>query len=292
MRELFARQLETALALPEGNQFQFLIALTRSILQHAAVSAVEYCASELDEDDVELSSCARQLLAPADGTPLEILDRTIPLIRSSGWGDCAVAWFEASSTRKGKGENLPLSRQVERWVKFRNDRPGHGVVDEATMRDALVWMPGFAECLIEGLAEILPIRTSGKSELELEAPERRLPIKTLRLIDDDAVVIRGITRRGSVWRVKYQTLHAYKSKEDTYEIGESSPIVAQLGNRPRVYQSVHCRIGDSEWRPTILLPQRQTVTFAGRREQLKELSEWYSNADSRACLVYGEGGDW
>jgi tetratricopeptide (TPR) repeat protein/GTPase SAR1 family protein len=49
-------------------------------------------------------------------------------------------------------------------------------------------------------------------------------------------------------------------------------------------------VGDDIWRASVLLPLRQTQTFEGRGEEIGLLKDWWADVDSRACLVYGEGG--
>lgn len=47
---------------------------------------------------------------------------------------------------------------------------------------------------------------------------------------------------------------------------------------------------EHQWRPTALIPDRQTAVFEGRTDELDLLEDWFQDLDSRACNIYGDGG--
>ncbi|NLA20151.1 hypothetical protein GPU89_29570 [Burkholderia cepacia] len=50
------------------------------------------------------------------------------------------------------------------------------------------------------------------------------------------------------------------------------------------------RTNSDEWSPLALLPNRLTDEFAGRQREMDELHDWFDDVESRACMLYGDGG--
>lgn len=291
MRGLFSREMDLAAGLEDaGLKFGYLISVVRAILQHAAVSALEYCYRHGgDFEEWELAQTAGRLLNPNDGDTHHTLNALIPVIRNCGWSSCCSGWFENCEIPGTERETASLDDHVGFFVGFRNDRPGHGVVDAATIQASLVWLPKLAERLLAGLEDLLP-QPRADGHLELTTPHGILPIETLRLVQNQPILVRRIAHRGSLWKVFYQVLDSARSDEGFVEIKDTSPIVASALGRADSFSTSCLRYGTKEWHPTVLVPARQTKVFQGRTHELVQLAEWYNNLDSRACLVYGEGG--
>jgi tetratricopeptide (TPR) repeat protein len=291
MRTLFSRELDRASHLEDaGLRFGYLISVLRAILQHAAVSALEFCYRHGgDYEEGQLAETAGRLLNPNDGDVHHALNGLIPVIRNGGWTSCCSGWFENCEI-PGTGQGTArLDNHVGFFVGFRNDRPGHGVVDAATIQTSLLWLPRLVEQLLAGLQDLLP-RPKADGRLELPTPHGLLPIETLRLVQDQPILLRRVAHRGSLWKVFYQVLDSTFSNDGFFEIKDTNPIVASALGRADLFSTSCLRYGAKEWHPTVLLPARQTKVFQGRMEELVQLNEWYNNLDSRACLVYGEGG--
>lgn len=76
MQTIYNQELDTLKDIPDrGHRFNYVLAIERSILQCAALVALEYYARTSRGfatcDVVEL---ARQMLSPGDSTPMDILD--------------------------------------------------------------------------------------------------------------------------------------------------------------------------------------------------------------------------
>lgn len=56
--------------------------------------------------------------------PIHILDLLIPILRCYIDSKFLIGFFE-----KRKEYPIPLSKELQDWVQFRNSRQGHGVLD-------------------------------------------------------------------------------------------------------------------------------------------------------------------
>jgi Tfp pilus assembly protein PilF len=293
LKDLYLERLNRALyQLEAGVQYTFLNSLIRSILQTGAIAALDYCMEEVDDvEQTTLPELAASLLAPADGAPVRVLDGCLPIIRQAGWPSCASPWF----TPAGDGDQRPLNRRAEAWVKYRNDRPGHGVVAQDTIQDGLTWLPALARALVEGLADLMPeYAASGAMALRRSPPrlgDEPVPVASLRLHEDKKpIVVRSVVLKGASWRVSYQSLDTDASVDGTYELSPAAPLVALTRLEQRLYRAVVVPMEEATWRPTVHFPARQTDIFEGRKAETTALADWMNDTDSRACNVFGEGG--
>ncbi len=286
MRRLFEAEIDQAQGCSREVRVTHHLAIQRAILQNAAIAALEYLLDiEAESAEPHLTT---ELLSPSDGTPVSILDTILPPIRGTGWASCAMGWYETPATT-GSGTTEPLVRELTRWVNFRNERFGHGVVDEATWKTADEWFPRLSKKLTLVLDSLLPVVTDDGS-LVLKCPRRDLTIRSLRLIAGAPFVLRRIKRKASTWRLSYQRLSLSDATEGNFELPES-PLLSHIESGPSQYSARSVIISSSEtWRPLVRLPARQTNFFHGRRNELKQLEQWYSDSESRVCLIYGEGG--
>jgi tetratricopeptide (TPR) repeat protein len=287
MKKLYLDQLETLESHGREIRVTHCLAIQRSVLQTAALSALEYIL-DVDSEFVD-SQTAEEILQPADGTPISVLDGLLPAIRCSGWSSCAIGWYEATPDSDTGELREPLVRELVRWVGFRNERFGHGVVDEATWQSANEWFPPLTRILICVLEPLLPA-VSDDGKLVLYAPNREVKLQTLRLIDGAPLVIRRIKKRGSTWRLEYQRLNLDLASTGSYDLTQNL-LLTHIEAGASLYSPRSVVVGPSDtWRPLVSLPARQTNEFYGRGNELKQLEQWFLDTDSRACLVYGEGG--
>lgn len=297
MRTIYKRQVDGLKDIPDpGHRFNYTFAIERSILQCAALAALEYFARAFrglaTYNVVEL---AREMLSPGDSTPIDTLDRLIPLFRQSGWSACANGWFEpfpldARLLISAQQNYTPLVRTLGEWVRFRNDRSGHGVADAQTIASKLEWLEGVATSTLQVLNDLIPIATSDGQALAISAPEGEISIESLKIITGKAIVIRRINKTSDSWKLRYQTLDQETSSEGYYLLPNSTPLLTLQAGLGLRYGQRSVAFTDSIWRPLVLLPDRQTTVFEGRSEERMGLLDWYDDLDSRACLVFGDGG--
>ncbi len=276
-----------------GLEFDFFFSMQRSLLQYVAIASIEYYSTSVRDDSaVDLNDILHRIHSPNDSTAVDILDILIPPIRQQGWPSFCQGWFERPPE---VGQNLlqkPLVTLLTEWVAFRNDRPGHGVVDAHTIETSSPWLIDLIHQSLIVLEQALPIADTGIGDdcLSLETPYGSLSLNSLRAPLGKPLVIRKTTCRGGNWRVKYQTLDIEQSREGTYDLDPSSPLISFSQSVQRTYSSLHVPLAKSDWRPLVLIPNRQTPVFEGREQELSDLYEWFNDLESRACLVYGDGG--
>jgi len=284
--DLYRTQIGHALYTQDpAQQYYFLMAAVRSILQTSCISVLEYSVAHLEDvEDGSLPLLSTRFMRPTDGLLEEILTEGLALMRNNGIV-ISDAW-----TRGGASS---LRKRVMEWSAHRNNRDGHGVVSASVVAEGMEWLPGLVTDLIDGLQDLLPdVDTEGLAFLSLRpgAPVAGLELSATRFFDGRPIVIRDITHRGDVWRVRYQTLDAAKSIAGSFDFSEPGGFVSLTQADTRKYQQLRIPIDGGAWKPTVLLPGRQTDTFEGREAQLGALFEWINDRDSRACNVYGEGG--
>lgn len=282
----YGRLISRARFLPErAAQHDFWNCLLRSILQTAAFTAAEVISERIgDVADSTLPGSAQRLLKPSDGDLEQFISLAVPLLAETGVN---VEWFSPN------GSQPSLRDRVSDWCRYRNDRPGHGVVAADVREEALSWLPNLVEDLKTGLTPVLPtgrlnatsiIRMSqGRSDFEIELP-------TVISHEGMPVVIRDIRERGGNWILRAQALDPDVSPDLTVEFSESG-LTSLVRDSTGRYRQIHLQLANGrQWRPTVLLPGRQTESFEGRADQVDELVEWLNDSDSRACNLHGDGG--
>lgn len=280
MKRIYFRQLDGDL---DGDLY-YLCSVLRSLLQVVSVVAMEVVRrrSPVSDIDVDLKRLVDRFGAPSDGLPVEIIGSLVPVIRSYVHQNCLDGWFEFDD-ELGKS----LSVAVNEWVEFRNNHPGHGVVDRKLVDK---WAPLLrviirrAVCIFD---DLLPVVSGGMLRLPIA---ERLEIKTPLVSGGDAFVIRSISVRKGVWRMRCQTLSWDNSREVVVDLpGDNLFSSIDSISDKFILRDVFCESGDRLVFHN--LPVRQTANFVGRKKELDKLTEWISGVDEwNSCLVYGDGG--
>jgi tetratricopeptide (TPR) repeat protein len=235
------------------------------------------------DDDLNFVQFLDRFSQPSDGLPVEILDTLVPRIRSLVFRGYMTGWFEATG-----GFDKTIVSALTEWVEFRNKRPGHGVLDAPT---TAIWAQRTGDLIqriLEADRDALP-RSEG-NRLVMQVGDIAVPITTPLVIDGSAIVIGKIAPRSGVWKVQGQLLSWLDARDTTIDLGPSNIFASnrQVTEKFR-WSEVPCEKGS-----TLVLnnvPVRQTSTFVGRKKELDKLAEWLKDiADSRACLVFGDGG--
>lgn len=121
-------------------------------------------------------------------------------------------------------------------------------------------------------------------------PTLDIRVETIRQHQGQLVLVRRLENRGSVWRIRGQTLSHVKSNPVFIEISDECRVLRELAGRPSEMVARLASVGASKWRASTVIPLKQTQTFEGRSDEISELLDWWNDTDSRACLVYGDGG--
>lgn len=286
MKSELLKHLSRACFLEEqGHQYGYLLSVFRYVLQVAAYSAFEASHSLADPPE-SFADLPRKLLQPADGDFVYALDICIPSLSYIFPGFCK-GWFDSKGTdHSASGRDIANS-----IISKRNDRLGHGVFDLHSVHEELETLPRRIEELIEIVSDLLPeLKGTPNGSAELQTSLRPITVEVIRRHQDELVLVRKIEYRGSVWRLKGQALNPQNSKPVQLEISDNCGLLSELIQRSTSLVARNIAIGDSIWRATVQIPLRQTQTFEGRNDEIVALKDWWDDPDSRACLIYGEGG--
>jgi tetratricopeptide (TPR) repeat protein len=269
----------------EGLKYGYLLSLFRYVLQVSSYSAYEAVVEFVDYSD-HITEQAKRLLQPSDGDFVTTLNMCIPALREV-WPSVASGWFDKGKNSNESGEEICL-----KIISKRNDRLAHGVFDKKTLKEGLETLPLQIEYLIEILNDLFPVISENKDQVagQLISPIKNIKVEVIRRHQGHLVLIRKIENKGSVWRVRGQLLDHNNSASVIVEISEASNLLQELNSHPRGLTAREVPVGNELWRVSTILPMRQTQNFEGRRDQIDGLLEWWSDEDSRACLIHGEGG--
>lgn len=286
MQSLYQSQLVSARGLgSDVASLTHLSAILRSMLQSAAICAIEIVreAAPATEHDTELDGYLDRFGQPSDGLPIEVLDHLVPAIRGLVSRQYFRGWFEATDAG-----DPPLVTQLNEWVRFRNHRLGHGVVDAPT---AALWSQK-TDALITRLLAIdtgvLPRNDNGS--LQVRVGDVDVRISTPLVIDGQPIVVSKIGPSKGLWKLHAQLLSLDNARVLTVDLPADN-VFATDGVRPEKFRWTE--VPSSEGPKLVLhnIPGRQTSTFVGRKRELEKLVEWFDEmADYRPCLVFGDGG--
>lgn len=274
--------------------FQQVLALQRSCLQMACLAAIDlYDARVRPMVDLELNDLLLQMLAPTDGTPVQFLDLLVPSFRTHINPRLCSGWFANEPLVEGGDSGEGLARRLESWVTFRNNRPGHGVLDRGTIDREFEGLISLASLTLSVLAPLFPEQESisGATTLMLQEFTPNVIVRSCPSERGDPVVVRSIRNRRGVWGALCQTLSMDDSRELTLSIDSDAPLLAIGGGlRRQRFVGKSIQVGSTSWMPLVDLPSRQTAYFEGRGAELDQLLAWCNDLESRACLLYGDGG--
>ncbi|SAL18591.1 hypothetical protein [Caballeronia concitans] len=286
MEKIYLRELEKALALPSpAESLSYLSSILRSLLQSLSIAALETVvqATPTVDDDVDLKQFCDRFAQPSDGLPVEILDALVPRIRGMVFRGYMTGWFETPS---GQNENLVTA--LVNWVEFRNKRPAHGVLDAPTTE---LWANNTAELIRRVVAVAggaLPSVTS--SAVAAHVGDVLIPISIPLVLGDQGIVIGKVASRKGVWKVQGQVLSWTDAREITFDLAPSNIFAAE----DKIVDKFKWREVPRSSKSFLILnnvPGRQTANFVGRTKELDKLKDWLMDiADSRTCLVFGDGG--
>ncbi|PTA51563.1 hypothetical protein C9I43_14205 [Shewanella morhuae] len=285
MKKIFTQQLRIADEMKsESEKLNYLTAIIRSILQLAVTTSLEVFSVSGYSEDTTLPELIERFHTPSDGMPIHILDLLIPILRCYIDSKFLIGFFE-----KRKEYPMPLSKELQDWVQFRNSRQGHGVLDN---KKTIEWSQKTStiikQCLLV-FEKIIPEITTEKT-LHLKSNKLNLYIKSPMVIDNCAIVILKISQKKSGWQMKAQLLSHSDSDEILIQLPEEN-IFTPSSDLIENYKIIELESENGEYH--ILehnIPIRQTDTFEGREKELKIFKEWINDEDSRKCLIYGDGG--
>lgn len=285
MNRIFKDELDVVDNLPNQEaKIAYLTSILRSLLHTVSVAIMELTARNVDSDITALDDLIRLFRTPSDGMPHQIVDTLLPSIRSELSPRLAYGWFET----RGSRSNISLSRKVGEWVSFRNDRPGHGVIDVNHTEE---WAPRTRNIILECLnvfEDLLP-RLNANKELRFSKNLGGELLQTPVQYMGHAIVIRSITQRKTGWRLQGQKL--CRQNAETFFIPLPEDNLFACIEEPKLKYTLKEIVTDTG--SDIVehnIPRRQTESFSGRERELVALKEWLNDEDSRRCMIFGDGG--
>lgn len=286
MHDLYQAELEIARGLPsKGDSLSYLSSILRSLLQSAAISAIEVARKTTPsmDSDADLNGFVNRFSQPSDGLPIEVLDTLVPTIRGLVSRQFFRGWFE----QVGDHQNT-LVAALQEWIQFRNRRPGHGVVDEPNIVEWASKTEQLISRLLAAESGVLPRYRNGELIVIVGGIEVRLA--TPLVMDGRAIVVSRIAPTKGIWKLHAQLLSWSDAREVTSVLSVANIFSSdQVSSERFRYAEVPTSTGS-----TLLfhnVPGRQTSNFVGRKRELEKLAEWFKEIeDSRTCLIFGDGG--
>ncbi|WP_148612897.1 hypothetical protein, partial [Aeromonas sobria] len=81
MRNIYLKEKDLANKMNVTDRFISLTNILRSILQTISIATLELAKNETSTDEIELSGIVDRLKRPADGMPVDIIDKLTPHLR-------------------------------------------------------------------------------------------------------------------------------------------------------------------------------------------------------------------
>lgn len=275
-----------------------VLGLFRITMQHACVSLAEWIVLALRQEPTRLPSYTAVEIStfsqPADGTLVRLLSQLLVAAENIGWKSVGKSYWEQVAlpeqlrllTRTSKSN---CEQMLTAFVRTRNDgAEGHGLpgdytpqTDISVLRELLRVAEPFLPVVSKDQKLILPPVGNGKSQ----------ELITLRLIEGNPICYRRL-RRTSAGRLQVDA-QVQKTlltrSEASYEV-ENILLDLPRASTPQYIVAEPSWI--DSWKPFVHLPERMATSdvFTGRDREMRALSEWADDSDSRKCMVWGDGG--
>lgn len=286
MFEIYTRELNIARAQEsDAEALSYLSSIFRSLLQTLALSSIEVMlqATPIADDDGTLKQLIDRFGQPSDGLPIEVLDYLVPRIRSLVFRGFLNGWYE-----KNNDNEKSIIETLTEWIEFRNKRPGHGVMDLPSTRLWAKRTDALIQRVLDAAAEVLPKESS--TGLAAKFGDITAILSIPLIIKGSAIVVSRVNSRGGLWKLQGQILSWSDAHEFTIDLSDSTIFSTAYRPNDRFRWS-EVPYGETSRLVLHNIPVRQTATFVGRKKELEKLADWLESiADSRACLVFGDGG--
>lgn len=215
--------------------------------------------------------------------PVDIIDKLTPHLRSQFDKSIFPGWYE-----KDKITGKSLSTLLQEWVTFRNKKPGHGVLDKASMQEWAGRTDYLIDICLQVFSSVIP--KNDNNNLYIDIPSGKLNINFPLIFQDEAIAISEVTQRQGNWKVQLQTLNYESSELKTVSLDEENIFNSFNESNNENYKIIEVECSGKEFIIEHNVPIRQTETFEGRQKEVQHLVEWLNDDDSRRCLIYGDGG--
>lgn len=281
MHHIYNHEVRTLNNLTDlGEKLNFSSSILRSILQTSTVVALEVIRKQSPSENHDLSLLIERFKKPSDGLPLQILDKSIPIIRSTVDKNFMLGWFESIEDRN------PLGKDLLDWIEFRN-KSAHGVNDKNTTEYWANKITNLIVCYLSSFEIWIPKIVNNTQKIKISKKE--VLIETPLNYEGKSFVISEIKEKKSIFKIKAQILSLENSKTVNLDLDDDN-IFSDLEIDNSKYKLISVKTDSSEFILEHNIPIRQTETFEGRGNELLLLKDWLDDEDSRRCLIYGDGG--
>lgn len=284
MKNLYENSLaEMPKGLSTVEEVNFLTSYLRSLLQIATLTALELHLSEVPEGELDLSRLIRRMEQPSDGTIIEVLETVLLPLRAYVDRNLCKGWYKESGVTNG------LASQLKTWVNTRNDTVGHGLLSQ---KDADTLAPNskdLAQLCLQVLEGIIPAYNEETKTFNAHGVQLSLPYT----YNEQPIILRKVKCQRGIWKLQGQALVLKDGPKFSVDLSPDCLFSQSSNQSDGEYHISEDITIDGHYSDHSFLhniPHRQTNTFEGRKRELGKLAEWFNDDDSRACLVFGDGG--
>lgn len=263
-----------------------VISSIRHLLQVVNYSLLEWIAARNPEPELQPPrEILQELLAPSDGTLVDGLEALLICAEQNGWSGAFRPLVKPVDESDGCVEICgthpqTLSGLLRALVEIRNDGgEGHGLPGGYRRNEEKAAL----DFVIAALDEVMPKLSGGDIEIGPSGQEVR--VRMIRAFGGHPILVRKIKVVNlATVRIQGRYYNENGSLESvTYDAWSPfSKFTGQLVPSLREFSNT--------WRPLCSLPERITDSFIGRDSERKAIVDWLDDQESRACLVYGDGG--
>ncbi|WP_270820942.1 hypothetical protein [Aeromonas sp. Y311-2] len=111
MKTIYLKEKELANRMQLTDRFISLTNILRSILQTISITTLELAKNETSTDEIDLSGVVERFRRPADGMPVDIIDKLTPHLRSHFEKRLFSGWYEKSNPGLEKPLSILLQEQ-------------------------------------------------------------------------------------------------------------------------------------------------------------------------------------
>ncbi|MBH1406243.1 hypothetical protein I5U28_12010 [Stenotrophomonas maltophilia] len=288
MRDYFEALVDKLRAIESDVEARVVwVSSTRHLIQIIDYCLIEWIAAQKQSPEHQPPRETLQALyCAADGALVDALDVLSVAAERCGWQGAyrplleAIPEFDPAAVLCNS-QPKSLQGLLRATVELRNDGgEGHGLPGAYQRKEEEAAFAFIVSCL----ASLLPSLGEGDG-LAFGPAERRVNIRMIRVVEGNPALIRSIhSINSNLIRVKAKYYDArWALKELSYEtVNPFSKFEERSLPALKVF--------DNSWSPLCYIPSRVTDTFTARLDEIGEIREWMNDVDSRACLVFGDGG--
>lgn len=271
------------------------LSLLRIALQYMCFGMAEWCISRHSALPEKYPQGAlpdlERLRAPSDGTLLDLLCEFSVIAANVGWTEPARI-LHATVLPRDASALSPRASASPRdilggWVALRNSElEGHGIAN--TVPEYVTAKLDAIEMILDSLGILLPVGGAESDRLYYGPEDLRCGLELSRLSGGDLVCIRRVRRHssGNCVVAGQRQLSLVTCEDCSWEAND---VLSSWNSfEPPSYEVA--RTSAEDWNPYCYFPDRLTLCFAGRDRELQALTAWANDLESKACMVYGDGG--